>query len=461
LSKASLYTFHRWISILALAPLAFWSISGLSHPMMAHFFKYRAPSYELNSSIKIDTTSYSIHDVCLSNRIDSIQDFRIVDMNEDTYYQVLVNESWRYFDATSTIELIGGDTIYAKYLTQCLMQNDDLDILKVKPITEFNYEYQEINRYLPVSKVSIRGLDKKLDVFVHTPTSQLVNINTTGKKVCLWIFSHLHKWQIFSFSKPFQKSIIILFLILIFLSSVVGVIIYTLNSSRFSKRKRSAKNKQRKTHWRLGLFLSLFIFSFSSSGLYHLMNEKAPPASPNQKEYFYLDDIYCAPTELLNSLNDVAFKQLSILKINEKIHYRLESNNTRIPIYLNSETLNVLQEGEQLYALETCRKTFDIGDHFEFDFIQNYSSEYGFINKRLPVSKIEYNNHTFYVDSDCGLLSKISNDNSKIQSFIFLNFHKFHFLNFLGKGLRDILLSLICLSIFFLSLSGLRLYFSK
>ena len=95
----------------------------------------------------------------------------------------------------------------------------------------------------------------------------------------------------------------------------------------------------------------------------------------------------------------------------------------------------------------------------EFD-----NREYGFVNKRLPVVKLEYSTPdktTFYIDTNASrLAARISNsERNEGLSFAFL--HKFLYMDWAGKTIRDIFLVLIALSIAMVSLLGLRLFLKR
>src|ERR1700749_2255506 len=100
-AKSSFYKWHRALGLIALVPVIFWTLSGLSHPFMSNWFRpyipvevYKAP---VQSELK---PKLYIQQVLDTNHITEVRNFRLVSFYHKTFYQVLGKDSvYRYYSA--------------------------------------------------------------------------------------------------------------------------------------------------------------------------------------------------------------------------------------------------------------------------------------------------------------------------------------------------------------------------
>lgn len=65
--------------------------------------------------------------------------------------------------------------------------------------------------------------------------------------------------------------------------------------------------------------------------------------------------------------------------------------------------------------------------------------EYGFVNKRLPVVKLEYNSDdgtTYYIETSTSRLASIINNDTRREGYSFAIFHKFLLMEWAGRILE-------------------------
>ena len=90
--------------------------------------------------------------------------------------------------------------------------------------------------------------------------------------------------------------------------------------------------------------------------------------------------------------------------------------------------------------------------------------EYGFAFKRLPVVRISYDTpektNDYIEPATCRLAASID-ESDRYEGYSFAIFHKFLFLEWAGKDIRDMAMVLSVLGIFTVSLMGLVLYLKK
>jgi uncharacterized iron-regulated membrane protein len=97
------------------------------------------------------------------------------------------------------------------------------------------------------------------------------------------------------------------------------------------------------------------------------------------------------------------------------------------------------------------------------EFIQKFSGEYGFINKRLPVVKVQFSepgNPRYYIEPVTGVLAARVDDLDALEGKSFAYLHKWHFTDG-GKDLRDFLLALFAFLNVVIAVAGVALYVKR
>ena len=68
--KQKIYGWHRTIGIITIIPVIFWTLSGLMHPFMAHFFKPEIANERIDlNTIEKHQLKFSIQEVLSKNNI--------------------------------------------------------------------------------------------------------------------------------------------------------------------------------------------------------------------------------------------------------------------------------------------------------------------------------------------------------------------------------------------------------
>ena len=88
--------------------------------------------------------------------------------------------------------------------------------------------------------------------------------------------------------------------------------------------------------------------------------------------------------------------------------------------------------------------------HFKAD------KHYGFIDKRLPVTALDFPHGTYYIDTRDAVLSVKVDEQDKAFAWVFRNLHKWRFADGLGLNGRGALISTFILLISCVSLLGLK-----
>jgi hypothetical protein len=92
------------------------------------------------------------------------------------------------------------------------------------------------------------------------------------------------------------------------------------------------------------------------------------------------------------------------------------------------------------------------------------SREYGFVNKRLPVVKLAYDTpekKTYFIETATSRLASVTEKSDIIEGYSFAILHKFLFMDWAGKNIRDLTMVIAALTILVVSLLGLLLFLKK
>ncbi|MDQ6471054.1 PepSY-associated TM helix domain-containing protein [Flavobacterium sp. LHD-80] len=510
--KQHMYRWHRVIGLITIIPVIFWTFSGLMHPFMAHFFKPEIAHDKIEQQI-IDKSQlhYSIQEVLLKNELSQFKNFRIVTFNNAAYYQVktILGELW-YFDASTAKKLENGDQKYAEWLSRYFLDDQKSVVKNSEIVTEFTSQYKYVNRYLPVYKLSFNRPDA-MQVYVETSSSKLATYNPTSRQFFIWFFDTFHNWSfIDAISNNSIRIITMIFLLsIIGFSALSGILIYGLLWKQFKKTDNLAPKKGlRKYHRQIGIWVSLFTLTFAFSGAYHATTKWAP-YTLSQMVYeptFVTKEIPGANNNL--NLDWNRFQNISLTTLNDSTYYRcqlLEKKTKRFKkpksdskwnkkedpksevVYINAATNQVVPNMDLQYAeflayyftdgapKASCCEMIDTSEEdspsleniklLESKELTDFESrEYGFVNKRLPVIKLAYDTPektTYFIETSTSRLAAVVNNSDKIEGYSFAILHKFLFMDWAGKNIRDLATVLAALSILIVSILGFVLFLKK
>ncbi|MBE9666283.1 PepSY-associated TM helix domain-containing protein [Mucilaginibacter boryungensis] len=462
----SFYKWHRILGLIALVPIICWTLSGLSHPFMSNWFRPFIPEehYEQPTQNQLQPT-LSLQQVLNQNHITQFRNFGLVSFNKQTYYQILQQDSsYNYYLATDAKLLPNADRDYAIYLARYFTQDS---VSKVKSVTlqkQFDGQYQPINHLLPVWKVSFDRADG-MDIYVETGQSRLATFNNTTRKVLLSVFEQMHTWDFMAalFGDQFRLIVMLCVVTILFLSLISGLVIYGFFWKRFKEiaQKRKAKGIEDKRwlhryHRQLGLFVSVLMLMFFTSAGFHIL-VKLHNVNPIEKQYAQLikTDGLKAGNLHLPMADSLILKQ-AIVKIMDDTYYQVTDIKKNIH-YFNTAHGTELLGGDQVYAtyLANFYRPQTKNEAPTVNPIKQFTNEYGFINKRLPVQQVSYHgNDNWYVETTTGKLAAHVAGIDRVEGLAFIFLHKFFWMTWAGKDIRDVVSMLAALSILTVALLG-------
>ncbi len=511
--KQKIYAWHRIIGLITLIPVLFWTLSGLMHPFMAHFFKPTIANESIEN-INIDKShlKLSIKEVLQKNNISQFKNFRIVTFKNSTFYQVkTIKNKFEYFNTLNSTKLTNGDQQYAHWLSRYFLDDFKSTIKKTEILTKFNTQYKYVNRYLPVYKITYNRPDA-MEIYVETASSKLSTFNPKSRQRFIWFFDTFHNWAFIDWISNNSIRIVVMCLCLsiIFFSALSGILIYSLFWKKFKKANQiNPKKGFRKYHRQIGIWISIFTLTFAFSGAFHVTKKWTP---------YTLDKMIYEPifeTKALHLSNTCLpldwsrFKNTSIISFNDSIYYRNElvrekniKNYSLITdsqskgskkdkpkqetIYVNAFTNKIAPELDKKYAqflayyfseeapkaacceiddTHTYKHKLEDTTLLETKILSDFESkEYGFVNKRLPVVKLAFDTEdktTYFIETSTSRLAAKIDNSDRIEGYSFAIFHKFIFMDWAGKSIRDLTIVLSALTILIVSILGLFLFFKK
>lgn len=510
--KQKIYSWHRIIGIIAIIPVIFWTLSGLMHPFMAHFFKPTiANEFLVAKPIDKSQLKLSLQEVLQKNKITEFKNFRIVSFDNSTYYQLkTTKDELAYFNTFDGKKLENGDQKYAHWLSRYFLDDQKSRIVKTELLTEFTSQYKYVNRYLPVYKTTFNRPDA-MEVYVETASSKLATYNPKSRQAFIWCFDIFHNWAFIDWISNNSIRIVVLFLFLsiIFFSAISGIVIYGLFWKQFRKTDSlNPKKGLRKYHRQIGIWVSLFTLTFAFSGAYHATTKWKPYTLDKMvyEHVFETKDIQTLNNEI--AIDWSRLENTSLITLNDSIYYRCQlalakskyatsktdskakwgkkENPKSEIVYVNAATNGVVPNLDVEYAKfladyfddggvkasccemdgNACEKaSLEDVKLLETKILKDFDSrEYGFVNKRLPVVKLAFDtaeNTTYFIEPATSRLASVTKKSDIIEGYSFAIFHKFLFMDWAGKNIRDLTMVLAALIVLVVSLLGLMLFFKK
>ena len=500
-----IYKWHRSISLIIAIPVVLWAASGFMHPIMTNFKPSIATQFLKQIPVDNQKIKLSLDGALKLNGIDSFHNFRFVHIDTLWFYQVVLSPNAHplYLSANNGKMLKNGDRIYAQYLakqflegqysygkdslvskdtvteieqrdccdeaTKCVVMNKKgAQVSSIVPVYSFNEEYGNINRLLPAYKVSFLR-DDHIRIYVETVQDRFAYAVDDKRAMFDAVFSFFHTWDWFDFAGNLKYPIMAILLMMAFTSTIMGLVIFF--KTRSVKSKGNDYVKARQNHRWVSVVASLFTLLFTFSGAFHALDKLKVDT---RNDYFNnqiisSSAIYFDYNEILKSSSE-SINNISIVKMHDSIYWQITMNKTakvkndvalsnhnstkgkwskdkELPIpsvkYISVSGLDSLKNGEIVYAnyLAAHFSGNDDNSMVSTVAIKKFEGEYGFVNKRLPVWKVQFTNdfqERYYVETSTGKLSLRVDDRDLLEGYSFSFLHKHHFMDFGGKLVRDI-----------------------
>ena len=465
-----LYKWHKWIGIVISLPVIVWALSGLLHPTL----RLTKPVLETHKLVQqpVSTEALMLEpDAVLKKyRITYVKNIRLVTMRDKHYYRVsLADGKNEYFDTLSGKQLIDGEQQHAEYLARHYLGDKSIGVSSIELVTAFNEEYAPINRFLPVWRVNFERNDD-LRLYVDTESSRNAAAVDNLRAELLWWFGVLHDWSFLEKDNLGRIAIFIIAMLAMFIIGLTGLVLYGLRCQCMKNTVgEQSRNNIAYFHRTIGLLISLSTLMFSFSGGMHVWHKLNPDARHTRhvENLFSTEDLGKGIKQLLNTTtNTDSIQTFSLVKLNNEIYYRIvHANNKRDGMghtghkkqknwpkisYVHSQSGDVLKDANIIHGQQLASQLsgLNIDKIRSIQTVTRFNSEYGFIDRRLPVTQVQYStdgNPAYYVDPATDRLAAMVDDSRRFEKFTFRMFHKWRFADALGKNGRDGLIAVFIL----------------
>lgn len=472
--RARLYAWHRFIGLLTVIPVIFWTLSGLMHPFMAHWFKPTiARAFLAPEPLDGASLALPVQEVLTQHGIGVVHYFRTVKFDGQTYYQVQAPESpVRYFDTVSGEELENGEKRYAEWLARYFLDDPSSPVLAISEQTQFDGQYKFINRLLPVWRVDFDRPDR-MTVYVETTSDRLGTFNPLSRKAFLWVFDNFHNWSFLEniSNNTVRITVMLVLLGIVMLSSISGLVIYGGMWKKFKQpQPTTQKGVLRKYHRQIGIAVAFVTLTFAFSGAYHATRKFKPNTLP---ERVYQPAIAVADLQwdVRQALDTGKVLNFSVVQWQGKSYFQVYRPMGKAfrSDYLDAANGQLLPNGNQQYAQF-------LATHFaqmegvttaaisKTEELWAFGREYGFVFKRLPVVQFQYDNPqqpAVYIETSSSRLAAVIERPDRMEGLSFAVFHKYFLLDWAGSNVRDLAMMLAALGVLTVSLFGLAVFLKK
>ncbi|MBL4780719.1 MAG: PepSY domain-containing protein [Porticoccaceae bacterium] len=491
MASTTLYRWHRRIGLAVFAAIIAWALSGLSHPIMSRLNPRPVAMQPPQSSAAI--AELAPLSVALSgNGITEFRRAQLLNVDEASFYRVQHGAKVSYINARSGQQAVIDDRAYAEKLARHYLGDASSSIASIELITAFNEDYLYVNRFLPVYKVTFARPDN-MRAYVELSTGRLATLIDDRKAFVGWVFRQLHSWVFIA--NPWLRTIAMSVMLLAGMGlSFVGLLMAWRGSSKDTAAENVGEPSQgpgRGSDWhrRLGIGFGVLMLTFCFSGLYHLLSKPivAPPALSAPLTAFNAEDLNLDWQAVAHASGGESFRRGSLVEVDGEAYLRLilaapqatakskkaimEHHSSKPmtprdgPLYINARTSELCADCEHRHVRNLAAHYGGSGysaSAGQLEKITRFSSDYGFINKRMPVYAVRYGGdgvrgvepHSLFIETATGALAARTSPASKWEGWSFSYLHKWHFFDPISKTLRDILLIVTTLALTVLCLLG-------
>lgn len=482
-----LYRWHQSVGFyIALAIIA-WGLSGLAHPIISRLnpkpVMFSAPVQALKLPAQ-----FQLSTLLQQQSINSIERLRVFSWDNKSVVRIKSEQGIQYFDLNALTIITDGNERYAEYLARHYSGDYSSGVRSNQTKTTFSNDYNYINRLLPIQQVQL-DRDDGLRVYVDTDSGRLGTLSDDRKYITATLFRNLHS-LVFIESIGLRTAVMMVLLTLGFVVSLAGLWLY------IKLWRRGAFNKThtagRRWHRSLGALVALAAMGFCFSGALHAWYKFSSTQSStgleanNQQltKRFASGNIelnvnalqQALTSQLISSIELVHFKgehswyiqkhQSATLAHGEHQHHKKpERPSASTVIYLNRD-FQVIEQGGEKHAIDLASQLsgYPSDKASPATLVTAFGGEYGFVNKRLPVYKIDYQLDgapSVYIENSTHTLAASVNNSARVEGLSFAYIHKWHHLDFLGRNGRDIIIALFALGINATLILGLWRYSLK
>lgn len=474
---------HRRFGMVFGILVLLWSLTGVLHPIMSA--TQPQPVKRMSPSQQLDLThALAASDVLKQHQITQFSALQGIELapQQITYRVLQPNQKIaEYYDSQTGQLLIDAEQHDAQRLAVWYTGLSQQDIVYSQIITAFSDDYPRVNRLLPVWRVDFQN---GLRAYVDPSQARLATLSNDQKMWMAKIFRLGHTWTWSDQAWTGQTILMQLALIGILCMIFMGISLFFNIHNR--RNHRLGHKPIRFLHRYLGISLSVFIVLWVISGFYHIWQKK--PDIKNIQPVFHTADL---STEAWQQVTAQPIQRLDLVPTTfSRTHTRsawmiqaigqppLQGSMTAVskehnhhpskaaaPTIQfvdasNGKVLDILKQSKQLAASYLGLQPEQVQ---QAAWVTSFGGEYGFINKRLPVIKVETlleNQLRLYIEPSSGVIAAQVTQQDALEGFSFAYLHKWTWLP-IDKTLRDIILGTIAGLVALLAVLGFLVQLRK
>jgi hypothetical protein len=475
---------HQLLAMLGGLALLLWGSSGLLHPIMTSFGPQQAAFFPPEAPIDLAGVR-PIPETLAAAGIEQARSIKISAGPQGALLQVTVDQDQprRWFRLEDGTELQGHDKAQAIFLARHYMGMPDTQVRRIEWVDRFSNEYPAVNRLLPVWKISFDRPDG-LNVHVYTETNALAAVSNDWKSTLQTGFQWVHTWSFL----PRNVEAVRIGLIALLVGSLFALAATGIAMLVLVRRKVRAPGT-RGWHRIAGYALALPLLMFSSSGLFHLIENGwetpqrtltfAPPLKPvagdfrlHQQWTTIADGLSVSGVSLVQAADGRQLYRLALTPDRKGgpstpdaiRNARFDGVQPTGPaLYLDARTGQPWAPGDRELALQLGERITGVGRAaiLKAEPVTRFGPAYDFRNKRLPVWQLDYGapvNATIFVDTATGVLADRTENSTKPERWSFSLLHKWNFLFPLGRHVQNAVVSAVVVaSILLMGIFGLQM----
>ncbi|WP_150002239.1 PepSY domain-containing protein [Iodidimonas gelatinilytica] len=474
-----------------------WGLSGLSHPIMVWLSprpaSFSTPVWPLELG-GAQAPGAIMEGAGISSAVEvrAVRTGPEAAKTANDYYLIREGADGprRYFNPQTGAEQPDGDRMRAEALARYYSGDQSSPIKSADYLTQHTADYPANNPLLPVWRVVFDRSDR-ITVYVDTGSGRLATIGNRKRDAILTVFTNVHTMSFLPAGAEWARVMLIGLLIgSLFAAAVLGLGLLIL------LRARRKATMDRKWHRILAHAAVIPALMFSSSGLYHLLHAStllsaAPSVVPQTRfsasELLGLkgDDMAAmaqthAATQAVTGLSaarseagDLVWRVALAAPQQSAGHSALaHAHHGAMPdqvmsaakalptaLWIKGDSGALMENAAQDIARALATKATGLGENriVSMDQVHGFTPEYGFLNKRLPVWRVAFDDPEtplLFVDAaDAVVAATVSKADVREGKF-FNTIHKWSFLDWMGQKPRDVVIMSFVALIVLTSLFG-------
>ena len=483
-----LFRNHRWFGVVACVAIMMWAASGIMHPIMSRL-NPQPVNVQAPQTTPLLHNALAPSEVLPQAGIKAVSSLRILAWDDVSYYQVSIagQAQRRYFEVNSGQELADGDVKYAEFLARHFVNDRQGKVTRVTRLNQFDDDYLSVNRLLPVYRVdfSSDGSGERADslrAYIETSPPRLASLVDDTKSTLGWLFRVIHQWDFLSAWDSTRMALMTALLTVTLLSAFSGIWMYGFRWQHDTLKK--SHRPLCRWHRGIGIAVSLSTLLFTVSAAWHVLGSERRAAPTMLVSPISTAELGLPDRVRHGNWGEISVVQMATEKINSQVYYQLtgaikeiqtvtgEHDHNAKPvvapsviqtIYVYAGNGGIIPDAERRHATVLAGQYSGLPEQqiTAVSLVTKFEGEYGFINKRLPVWRVDYDtpDHvSYYVETSSGALASIVRDNARVEGWVFSYLHKFHWLDFAGKNVRDIVSALFALGNLIVAVLGLWMF---